>query len=109
MKRILLIATLALFPALALLPPPARAGDLETCRWKGIDLWGKVQVVDSFPDIKVQVVDSFPDLKVRTVDSFPDKCGLWQFVDSFPDFKIQIVDSFPDIRIRFVESFPGLD
>ena len=86
----------------------ALAGDLDTCSWKGIDLRGKVQIVESFPDIKIQVVSSFPDLKVKRVDSFPDDCGEWQFVDSFPDFKIQFVDSFPDIKIRFVESFPGL-
>ena len=87
----------------------AIAGDLETCNWNGIDLRGKVQIVESFPDIKIQVVSSFPDLKVKRVDSFPDDCGEWQFVDSFPDFKIQFVDSFPDFKIRFVESFPVFD
>lgn len=79
------------------------------CSFKGKRLYGKVQVVDSFPDIKVQVVTSFPDLKVQTVTSFPDSCGKWQFVTSFPDFKIQYVTSFPDIKIQMVTSFPGVN
>lgn len=79
------------------------------CTFKGRRLYGKVKVVNSFPDIKVQVVSSFPDLKVRAVNSFPDRCGEWQFVNSFPDFKIQYVNSFPDIKIKMVNSFPGVN
>jgi hypothetical protein len=70
-------------------------------------IFGKIQIVTSFPDYKVQVVDSFPDLKVQVVNSFPDKPGKWQMVNSFPDFKIQLVDSFPDFKIKYVSSFPG--
>lgn len=70
-------------------------------------LFGKIQIVKSFPDVKVQVVDSFPDLKVQVVKSFPDKPGKWQFVDSFPDYKVQYVNSFPDVKVKFVKSFPG--
>ena len=80
-----------------------------SCYYKGIKLWGKVQFVNSFPDIKIQYVESFPDLKVKFVNSFPDKCGLWQTVESFPDIKVQVVNSFPDIKIKVVESFPGVD
>ena len=88
---------------------PARAGDIaDDCTFDGFPLYGDIQVVDSFPDLKVQIVDSFPDLKVQVVDSFPDDCGQWRFVDSFPDVKIQFVDSFPDINIQYVDSFPGL-
>jgi len=79
----------------------------EECTYNGFPLYGKIQVVDSFPDLKVQIVESFPDLKVKVVESFPDECGEWKFVDSFPDIKIQFVSSFPDIKIKFVESFPG--
>jgi hypothetical protein len=82
--------------------------DAATCTYQGKKLYGKVQIVDSFPMLKVKVVNSFPDLKVKQVNSFPDKCGLWQFVDSFPDLKIQFVDSFPDLKIQFVNSFPGI-
>jgi hypothetical protein len=88
---------------------PTHANEIAAdCTLNGVKLYGAVEVVDSFPDMKVQVVDSFPDLKVKTVDSFADACGKWKFVDSFPDFKIQFVDSFPDLKIQFVESFPGL-
>jgi len=77
------------------------------CSFNGKKLYGKVQVVTSFPDIKVQVVDAFPDIKVKMVDAFPDACGKWQIVDAFPDFKIQFVTSFPDIKIKYVDAFPG--
>ncbi len=80
----------------------------EDCKFNGMKLYGKIQFVTSFPDIKVKIVESFPDLKVTIVESFPDECGKWQIVNSFPDLKVQIVESFPDIKIKFVESFPGL-
>jgi hypothetical protein len=80
----------------------------EQCTFRGIKLAGKVQVVDSFPDVRVKAVSSFPDVKVKKVSSFADDCGEWQFVDSFPDFKIQYVDSFPDVEVAWVDSFPGL-
>lgn len=87
---------------------PACAGDIgPDCTFKGKRLYGRVQVVNAFPDFKVQVVDAFPDLKVKRVNAFADSCGKWQFVDSFPDFKIQFVNAFPDFRIRFVDAFPG--
>ena len=79
------------------------------CYYKGIELWGKVQFVTSFPDIKIQYVESFPDIKVKFVTSFPDECGLWQITESFPDFKVQVVTSFPDIKVEVVDSFPGVD
>lgn len=79
------------------------------CEYKGIKLYGKVQFVESFPDIKIKYVESFPDIKVKFVESFPDKCGEWQVVNSFPDFKVQIVSSFPDLKVKTVESFPGMD
>lgn len=72
-------------------------------------LFGKIEVVDSFPDVKVQKVDSFPDIKVKWVDSFADDPGEWQKVDSFPDYKVEFVDSFPDYKVEFVDSFPGCD
>lgn len=70
-------------------------------------LYGKIQFVSSFPDVKVQEVRSFPDIKVQMVKSFPDKPGKWQEVSSFPDYKVQIVKSFPDYKIQYVNSFPG--
>lgn len=72
-----------------------------------LKIYGKIQIVTSFPDYKVQVVNSFPDLKVQVVNSFPDKPGKWKMVNSFPDYKIQFVNSFPDFKIQYVNSFPG--
>jgi len=80
----------------------------DECTFNSIKLFGKIQFVESFPDLTVQVVDSFPDLKVKIVDSFANDCGEWQIVDSFPDVKVKIVESFADIKIKFVESFPGI-
>jgi hypothetical protein len=78
------------------------------CSFKGHRLYGRIQYVNSFPDIKVQVVNSFPDLKVKIVNSHANRCGEWRIVDSHPDLKVQIVNSFPDLKIQFVQSFPGL-
>ncbi|NHB96549.1 hypothetical protein [Photorhabdus stackebrandtii] len=45
-------------------------------------IFGKIKIVESFPDYKVKVVENTPDLKVKIVDNFPDKPGKWKFVDS---------------------------
>ena len=86
--------------------------DKQNCTFtkdgKTFKLYGKVQIVNSFPDIKVQIVDSFSDVDVQIVNSFPDNCGKVQIVNSFPDVKVQIVNSFPDIKVRIVNSFPGV-
>lgn len=34
-------------------------------------IYGKIKVVDSFPDYKIKFVDTFPDFKIKYVDSFP--------------------------------------
>ncbi len=78
------------------------------CTLKGKRLFGKIQVVTAFPDLKVQVVTAFPDLNVQEVDAFPDKCGKWKMTTAFPDLKIQFVTSFPDLKIKYVKSFPGV-
>lgn len=80
----------------------------KSCYHNGIELKGKVQFVDSFPDLKIKYVSSFADINVQFVSSFPNECGQWQEVSSFPDFKIQVVDSFPDIEVKKVSSFPGM-
>ena len=81
--------------------------EYATCTFKGFKLYGKIQVVTSFPDVKVQIVESFPDLKVQKVETFPDACGKWQFVNTFPETKVQFVQTFPDVKIQYVETFPG--
>ena len=107
LKRLLVVSSLCLGILLgtALVSETVEAKD---CSHKGIRLWGKVQVVNTSPDIKVQLVESFADIHVEKVNSFPDKCGKWQIVTSNPDFKIQYVTSFPDIKVKFVNSFPGM-
>jgi len=95
--------------ALPSFPAGAEGGRIgKDCTFQGKKLWGKVEIVTSFPDIKVQIVSAFPDLKVKQVESFPDSCGEWQSVTAFPDLKVQFVTSFPDIKITYVTSFPGL-
>lgn len=91
----------------AALGPATAAGKLKGCMLNGKQLFGKVQVVKSFPDFRVQVVENFADLNVQRVKSFPDSCGKWEWVNSFPDFTIEYVEAFPDFTIAFVESFPG--
>ena len=49
----------------------------EECNFGDYKLYGKIQFVESFADIKVKVVESFPDLKVKIVGSFPNDCGEW--------------------------------
>jgi len=72
-------------------------------------LFGKIQIVEHFPDVKIQIVDHFPDIKVKKVDHFADKPGLWKIVDHFPDYKVKIVNHFPDYKVKYVDHFPGCD
>ena len=115
MKRVLIIALFAIMA----IPMMAQSGDKkpginkENCTYtnkdgKTFNLYGKVKIVESFPDIKVQIVDAFEDLDVKIVDAFPDQCGKIKLVESFPDVKIQIVNSFPDIKVKIVDAFPGV-
>jgi hypothetical protein len=96
------------FPDAAPLPD-AMVGDCGRiqcdCTFNGIPLFGRVQYVESFPQITVRVTP-FPDLRVRE-GSFADTCGEWEIVDSFPNFTVQIVTSFEDFGIEY-SSFPGI-
>lgn len=71
-------------------------------------IYGKIQIVNNFPDYRVKIVDNFADIEIQVVDNFPDKAGLWQFVNHFPDYKIQYVDSNPDFTVKFVTNFASL-
>ena len=115
MKKLLILALFALMA----LPMMAQSNDKkpginkDNCTYvtkdgKTFNLYGKVKIVESFPDIKVQIVDSFEDLDVKLVESFPDQCGKFKLVESFPDVKVQIVEHFPDIKVKLVDSFPGV-
>ncbi len=94
---------------LSLAVTPSFAGKIgRDCTVRGKKLYGKVQVVDAFPDFRVRLVSAFPDLKVQRVDAFASSCGRWEQVDAFPDFKVQFVDAFPDFDIQYVDAFPGV-
>ncbi|MEW5740435.1 MAG: hypothetical protein AB1938_16015 [Myxococcota bacterium] len=111
MKKIVGVVCAVAVAAVAGWSLSAEAGgglNKSNCTFNGKKLYGKIQIVTSFPDVKVQEVSSFPDLKVQKVSSFPDKCGKWQIVTSFPDTKVQFVSSFPDVKIQYVSSFPGM-
>jgi hypothetical protein len=71
------------------------------------ELYGRIQIVEAFPDARVQVVEAFPDIRVQKVPAFADSPGKWQIVESSPDWKVQIVDAFPDYKIQWVDAFPG--
>ena len=73
-----ILAVLLLLFASSIIAQSDDGFDEEECSFNGIKLNGKIQFVESFPDLTVQVVESFPDLKVKIVDSFPDDCGEWQ-------------------------------
>ena len=107
-----LIGRAAVLAALAVVfaAPTATGGGKvgADCSFGAKRLYGKVQKVNAFADVKVQVVSSFPDLKVQLVNAFPDACGKWEYVNAFPDFTVQFVNSFPDVKVEFVNSFPGV-
>jgi len=105
-RFISVLAVAAILPAASIATANGKVG--KDCAFKGMKLWGKIQLVEHFPDLKVQVVEHFPDLKVKQVENFPDKCGKWKIVEHFPDLKVQIVEHFGDIKIKFVEHFPGI-
>lgn len=81
----------------------------KACEFNGIKLFGKVQFVSSFPDIKIKYVSNFADIKVKFVENFPDECGEWQVVENFPEIKVQVVENFPDLEVQLVEHFPGME
>lgn len=71
-------------------------------------VFGRIQYVTKFADVKVKVVESFGDVRVQLVSSFADSAGKWEIVDSMADFKVEIVDSFEDFTIQYVDAFPGV-
>jgi hypothetical protein len=80
----------------------------KPCEQNGFKLYGKVQFVDAFPDLKIEYVNAFSDIDVEFVTAFADSCGEWQIVDAFPDIKVQVVTAFADLKVRKVTAFPGM-
>ena len=94
--------------AFVLLLPVLSSGTISTARGAGGKVGGDCALKGKKLYGKVKIVEAFPDLKVQVVDAFPDKCGKWKMVDAFPDVKIQMVTAFPDLKIKYVNAFPGL-
>lgn len=80
----------------------AEAKPIDPCK-----LYGRIQVVEHFEDVKVKVVLHFEDVRVKKVSSRARRPGEWQMVEHFPDFKIKFVSHFPDFKIKYVLHFPG--
>ena len=71
-------------------------------------LFGKIQVVEHFPDVKIQIVQHFPDLKVKIVEHFPDRPGKWQMVTHFPDYKNPVRRALPRLQGEVRGALPRL-
>ena len=92
MKQLFIIASFLLFACPAFSQNKDKKPDgidkndcTITVKGKTYPLYGKVKIVESFPDVKVKIVESFPDVKV-------------QIVESFPDIKVKLVESFPRLK-----------
>ena len=107
MKNLFAVAAVFSLAGFALNAYAAGTFHASDCTFNGHKLYGKIQEVTAFPDVKVQVVTAFPDVKVQKVNAFPDKCGKWQMVTAFPDTKVQFVTAFPDVKVQYVTAFPG--
>jgi len=81
--------------------------EAKKCTFKGKKLYGRIKIVNSFPDIRVKIVSAFPNLRIQRVSSWPDKCGKWQFVSNFPNLRVQFVTSNPDLLIAYTPNAPG--
>lgn len=92
------------------LPEPARAAaiDWDACTCGRRPLFGRVQMVNAFPDLKIKIVEVLPDLRVVRVRGLASRCGEWEIVTTQPALKVQVVDAFEDLRVQFVEVMPGL-
>lgn len=81
----------------------------KSCKLKGVDLYGKVQIVNYGADFRVQIVDYGADLNVKEVSYGAYSCGEWQIVDYGADFKVQIVSYGADFKIKLVSYGAGLN
>jgi hypothetical protein len=96
MRPLLFILLLSLEPLLT-----------NDCTYNGHKLYGRVEYVQHFEDIRVKVVKDFADLDVKIVNRPATQCGEWQMVDKDPDLRVKIVQNGEDIRIKYVSDFPG--
>ncbi|MBN2890923.1 MAG: hypothetical protein JXL97_03575 [Bacteroidales bacterium] len=74
----------------------------NNCMYKGVKLYGEVEVVSSFADFQVYVCQNYCSqcYEVEIVDAYPS-CNQWQIVNSYANFTIEITkySSFADFCI----------
>jgi hypothetical protein len=113
MKRAFIILLLSLAAPLYCFAGGDVVIDKDNCTitkdGKTFNLYGDIQIVESYPDLRVQIVNSYPDMKIQIVSSYPTECGLVKIVDSYPILRVQIVDSNPDLKVQIVDHYPGID
>lgn len=75
---------------------------------KTFPLHGRVEIVESAPDLRVEIVDHNPD--VRAMPHYnPYDCGMYDLVENAPDLRIEIVESAPDLKVEVVDHNPGIN
>ena len=89
---------------------PLVSGDRPPRECPGAEgLYGRIKIVEHFPDCEVKVVEHFPDLRVKIVTHYADSPGEWEMVTSFPDYEVEMVEHFEDVAIEYVEHHPGVE
>ncbi len=86
----------------------APTGAAAACSVGGVELFGRVRIVERGGDVRVKMVERFADLKVDPFAIVPNDCGEWKFVERNEDFTIRFVESNPDIEIELVRHLPGM-
>lgn len=81
---------------------------------RALRLYGRIALVNRYPDVKVRIIDSEEDadMKVQIVEYDPPNAPcLWQLVgpDMNPDYRVQLVRRRPDFTVCYVRSFPGVN
>jgi len=95
-------------PTAAVAQTAAPTPEPSECNVGGIELFGKVRIVERGGDVRVKMVEHFADLRVDPFSSFPRRCGEWQFVERREDFTIRFVEDNADIEIELVRGLPGM-
>lgn len=78
------------------------------CIYKNKKLYGRIQFVDTFPDIRIRIVTSKPNLRVVKKQSNAIQCGEWQIVNFAPSIRIMIDQKHGEIDVQYVDFSPGV-
>ncbi len=75
---------------------------------KTFPLHGRVEIVESAPDLRIEIVDHNSD--VRAMPHYnPYECGMYDIVESAPVLRVEIVESAPDLTVEIVDHNPGIN